>query len=80
MDFTTPIGKVLLALLGAFAQYYSDNLSQETKKAWNERRAQELDCGQLPFGVMKGADGVPIPNPATYEWLVIAFELAARGN
>lgn len=32
MDFTTPSGKVHLALLGAFAQYYSDNLSQETKK------------------------------------------------
>jgi len=32
MDFTTPSGKVHLALLGAFARYYSDNLSQETKK------------------------------------------------
>ena len=27
MDFTTPIGKVILATLAAFAQYYSDNLS-----------------------------------------------------
>lgn len=42
MDFTTPSGKVHLALLGAFAQYYSDNLSQETKKRWQERRAQGL--------------------------------------
>ena len=28
MDFSTPSGKVHLALLGAFAQYYSDNLQQ----------------------------------------------------
>ncbi|MGD0854578.1 MAG: recombinase family protein [Dehalococcoidia bacterium] len=80
MDFTTPIGKVLLALLGAFAQYYSDNLSQETKKGWNERRAQGYYCGQLPFGAVKGEDGVPLPNPDTYSGLVMAFELAAQGK
>lgn len=54
MDFTTPSGRVHLALLGAFAQYYSDNLSQETKKGWHERRMQGLYCGTLPFGAMKG--------------------------
>ncbi|HUG13972.1 MAG TPA: recombinase family protein [Thermomicrobiales bacterium] len=27
MDFSTPIGKVILVTLGAFAQYYSDNSS-----------------------------------------------------
>src|SRR5215211_6624339 len=32
MDFTTPIGKVILSTLGAFAQYYSDKLTTETKK------------------------------------------------
>ncbi len=37
IDFTTPIGKVILATLGAFAQYYSDNLSHETKKGKAER-------------------------------------------
>lgn len=62
MDFTTPIGKVFLATVGAFAQFYSDNLSQETKKGWAERRAQGLYCGTIPFGVTKGEDGVPIPD------------------
>lgn len=62
MDFTTPSGKVHLALLGAFAQYYSDNLSQETKKGWAERRAQGLYCGTLPFGAAKAEDGTPIPD------------------
>ncbi|MCK4354444.1 MAG: recombinase family protein, partial [Dehalococcoidia bacterium] len=80
MDYTTPSVKVHLALLGAFAQYYSDNLSQETKKGWHERRAQGLYCGLLPFGAMKGEDGVPVPNPDTHLGLVMAFELAAQGK
>jgi site-specific DNA recombinase len=90
MDFTTPSGKVHLALLGAFAQYYSDNLSQETKKGWHERRAQGLYCGLLPFGVMKGQDGVPVPDTkeihlsgrstCNYEGLQLAFQAAANGR
>lgn len=80
MDFTTPIGKVQLALLGAFAQYYSDNLSQETKKGWAERKAQGFYCGLLPFGAMKGEDGVPIPHPDTCPGLLMVFELAAEGK
>jgi len=90
MDFTTPSGKVHLALLGAFAQYYSDNLSQETKKGWHERRAQGLYCGLLSFGAMKGEDGVPIPDmreiylnegkTCNYEGLELAFQAAANGK
>ena len=80
MDFTTPSGKVHLALLGAFAQYYSDNLSQETKKGWHERRAQGLYCGLLPFGAIKGENGVPLPDPSNHPGLVLAFELAAQGK
>ena len=80
MDFTTPSGKVHLALLGAFAQYYSDNLSQETKKGWRERRDQGLYCGLLPFGAAKGEDGVPIPHPETHAGLVMLFQLAAQGK
>ena len=66
--------------MGAFAQYFSDNLSQETKKGWAERKAQGLYCGLLPFGAMKGEDGVPVPHPDTYPGLVMTFELAAQGK
>ena len=31
VDFSTPIGKVMLANLAAFRQYYSDNLSAEVR-------------------------------------------------
>ncbi len=94
MDFTTPSGKVHLAMVGAFAQYYSDNLSQETKKGWHERRSQGMYCGALPFGAMKGEDGIPVPDiqerkayvddqeisVRNHEGLEMAFELATQGK
>ena len=48
MDFSTPWGKFTLSMLGGLAELYSDNLSQETKKGWHERREQGLYCGALP--------------------------------
>jgi len=60
IDFSTPFGKVALAVLAALAEWYSDNLSEETRKGLQERKAQGLYNGCLPFGVMKGDDGVPV--------------------
>jgi len=80
MDFSQPWGKFALAMLGAMAQFYSDNLSHETKKGWAERKAQGLYCGLLPFGAIKGEDGVPVPDPNTYPGLVMAFDFAAQGE
>jgi site-specific DNA recombinase len=80
MDFSTPIGKVILATRGAFAQYYSDYLSTETKKGKRERKAQGMYNGLLPFGAMKGEDGVPIPDPVNHPGLLLAFSAAAAGK
>jgi DNA invertase Pin-like site-specific DNA recombinase len=62
IDFTTPWGRLSLTMLGGLAQFYSDNLAQETKKGKGERKAQGLYNGILPFGVMKGPYGVPKPH------------------
>ena len=65
-DFTTPIGKVLLALLAAFAQYFIDNLRAETKKGKRERALKGLYNGVVPLGylaVPKDEGGVPVPHP-----------------
>ena len=48
MDFSTPIGKVILASLASFSQYYSDNLSAEVKKGLKERALQGLWNGHAP--------------------------------
>ncbi|MFC1919217.1 recombinase family protein [Chloroflexota bacterium] len=90
MDFSTPWGKFTLTMLGGLAELYSDNLSQETKKGWAERKAQGLYCGLLPFGAMKSEDGVPVPDTreirvnghciTNYDGLITAFKLAAQGK
>ncbi len=78
-DFTTPMGQVILSVLAAFAQYYSDNLATEVRKGKAERKAQGLYNGLLPFGVKKNSAGVPTPDPSTYPGLLLAFETAAKG-
>jgi site-specific DNA recombinase len=79
MDFTTPIGKVILTTLAAFAEYYSANLSAETRKGKSERKRQGIYNGLLPFGATKGPDGIPVADPETHPGLVMAFEMAATG-
>ena len=80
MDFSTPMGRMVLSTMGGLAQFYSDNLSTETKKGKRERKAQGLYNGVLPFGATKGEDGIPVADPATHPGLVLAFELAAAGK
>ena len=80
MDFTSPIGHVILATLGAFAQYYSDNLSNETKKGKAERKRQGCYNGLLPFGASKDDEGIPVPCPENHAGLILAFEAAAEGK
>jgi DNA invertase Pin-like site-specific DNA recombinase len=84
MDYSTPTGKFMLVMQGGLAELYSDNLSQETKKGWAERKAQGLYCGLLPFGAKKrnrrNKKSLPVPDPDTYPGLVTAFELAAQGK
>ena len=49
-DFTTPSGKAMLLLLALFAEWYLENLSQETSKGKKERFRQGHHNGQAPFG------------------------------
>lgn len=49
-NFTTPIGKVILATLGAFAEYSSANLSAETRKERPSARSRGCTTECLPLG------------------------------
>ena len=62
------------------AQFYSDNLSNEVKKGKAERKAQGLYNGLLPFGAVKGEDGIPIADEDTHQGLSLAFDMAAEGD
>ena len=87
IDYSTPTGKFMLAMQGGLAELYSDNLSEECKKGWGERKAQGLYCGLLPFGAMKGEDGIPIPDTRevdngagtlrSHDGLLLAFQETA---
>ena len=49
IDYTTPEGKLFLAMLGAFAQYYSDVLAMHTRKGVKVRASHGFHVGPVPF-------------------------------
>ncbi len=49
-DFTSAIGKVVLAILAAFAEWYLDNLANEVRKGKFQRAASGYHNGTLSFG------------------------------
>lgn len=82
-DFTTPIGKVLLALLAAFAQYFVDNLREETKKGLRQRALKGFYNGLLPFGyqaVPKDEGGVPVFHQENIKGYRTAVQWGADGK
>jgi site-specific DNA recombinase len=54
LDFTTPWGKLTLAVLGTLAEIYIDKLSAETKKGELQRARKGLYNGSIPFGYCTG--------------------------
>jgi site-specific DNA recombinase len=49
-DFSRPADSLLLAVLGAFAQYYSDELSRKVRRGLALRASKGLKVGTLEFG------------------------------
>src|SRR6266542_5476952 len=90
IDFSTPIGRVMLTNLAAFAEYYSRNLSTEVKKGLREKAQQGGWIGPIPFGYTiiyvydaKGARAKGSGRLAPSEdapVLVLIFQLYATGN
>jgi len=78
IDFSTPIGRVMLTSLGGFAEYYSRNLATETKKGLREKADQGHWVGPLPLGYRKDEAGQLVPSddaPAVQ----LMFQLYATG-
>ena len=70
----------MLTMLVGLGQFYSDNLSAETKKGKAERKAQGKHNGLLPFGVAKDADGNVVKCPENHAGLLLAFTRAAESK
>jgi DNA invertase Pin-like site-specific DNA recombinase len=79
MDFTTPIGRVILSVLGAFAEYYSRNLSTEVRKGLAGRKAAGFRHSSLPYGArLVGGVGPAIEvDPAKADDLARILDVAA---
>jgi DNA invertase Pin-like site-specific DNA recombinase len=50
IDYSTPEGRLFIAMLGAFAQYFSDSLAKHTRKGMSERAIKGYHLGGIPFG------------------------------
>lgn len=84
-DFTTPMGRVMLTMLAAFAQWYLDNLSAETAKGKRARAEAGLWNSAVPFGYQvdykkDGGDGLAHPDEDRVEGVKLAFEWYATGQ
>lgn len=75
MEFHTPIGRVILATLAAFSEYYSANLSREVKKGIIEKQSQGLHVGGIPWGAQRVAGRLVI-DPATADTLALLLTLS----
>lgn len=53
-DFSRPADRLLLAVLGAFAEYYSAELSRKIKRGLETRASKGLHVGSVPFGYCNG--------------------------
>lgn len=90
IDYATPSGRLFLTMLGGLGQWYSDALAQSTRMGKQERKAQGLYNGLLPFGLVRESDArgaLPIPDrrpldngSTNWTGLELAFTLAADGH
>jgi len=55
IDYSTPEGRLFIAMVGAFAQYFSDSLAKHTSKGLKERALNGYPNGDIPFGYRRTA-------------------------
>ena len=81
IDFNTAIGRVMMALLAAFAEFFSSQLGEHVKKAVKQRAAQGLQNGSAPFGYLRDDEtGIPCPVPEEAEAVRTVFAKRAAGE
>lgn len=87
-DFSTPIGRVLLTLIAAIAEWYLSNLGEETSKGMKARAAAGLWQGRLSYGyrpeggwkTTDGGSGLAVIDEHQREGYELAVSLAETGE
>ena len=81
IDYTTPEGRLMLTMIGGFAEFFSAQLGRHVKKAVKQRAAQGLQNGSAPFGYLRdGETGIPCPVPEEAEAVRTVFAKRAAGE
>jgi DNA invertase Pin-like site-specific DNA recombinase len=81
VDYSDPMGRVFLTMIAAFAQLFSDQLSQHSKKGKRERALQGYYNGYPPYGYINPQPGRAGEHNKTVPVLVdeeIAWYIKAR--
>lgn len=60
IDTSTPMGRVFVTIMAAFAQLESEQIGERVSNVWQYRKGKGQITGQAPYGKMKGADGVTL--------------------
>ena len=80
MDFTTPAGKIVLAVMGVLAEVFLDIHAQSVSTGKRGRVRRGLsNASHAPYGYQRGDDGDQV-DPAAAEAVVLAFETYAGGK
>lgn len=79
-DFSDPADRAKFHMLAVFAQWYLDNLSEETKKGKKQRALKGQYNGRLPFGYRPSESGVAEVVPEEAALVLQAYEAYATGN
>lgn len=82
LDYSSPEGRLFIAMIGAFAQYFSDSLAKHTRKGLRERAARGLHNGDVPFGYERCAccPARLHPHPTEAEAIRQLFQMSAGGG
>jgi DNA invertase Pin-like site-specific DNA recombinase len=78
-DFSTPMGKMQLHMMAAMAQWYLDNLSQETQKGKRARAEAGYWNGDPPFGYRVTDNRLLELDEREAEGVRLAFRMCGAG-
>ena len=82
IDFSTAIGRVMMVLLAAFAEFFSAQLGEHVKKSVRQRAEHGLPNGSVPFGYRSektdSTDEKAVPRPVPDEADAIRAVFAKR--
>ncbi len=80
LDLDSPAGVMVEGMLEVINEWYSVNLGREVAKGRRQRAEQGLWNGDLPFGYLKGSDGLAHIVAEEADVIRQAFGIYASGN